>query len=240
MNNMKFSGAGTIPAGEYNDIACSGATKVNGNVTCKSFSASGACGCSGNIECLEDFKTSGSISVDGDVKCSGNFKCSGSAKLKNVNADDIRISGSLSATSLQGKSINISGGIRINGDVEGENVNISGGGSIEGLLNAEIVSIKTGESLHIGSIGGTQIRVEENVGSGDLRIFGFTFKNKVKNSKLTTESVEGDEIYLENTEANVVRGKNVIIGTNCKINRVEYSGTYECHETSTVKETVKL
>ncbi len=239
MNNMKFSGAGTVPAGEYNDIACSGATKVSGDIACRSFSVSGACGGSGNIECLEDFKTSGSTSIDGDVKCGGSFKCSGSARLKNVSAGEIKISGSLSAADLHGTSISISGGIRISGDVEGENVNISGGGNIDGLLNGEHIYVQTGENLHIGSIGGTHIRIEENIGSGNLIIFGFTIKNKVRNGKLTTDSIEGDEIYLENTVAKEVRGKNVVIGPDCKIGRLEYSDSYECDENSTVKEIIK-
>ena len=57
----------------------------------------------------------------------------------------------------------------------------------------------------------------------------FFFKkviDKMFNSKgeLTTELIEGDEIYLENTNAKIVRGNNITIGEGCNIGLIEYRG----------------
>ncbi|MCL6576409.1 hypothetical protein [Kyrpidia sp.] len=37
------------------------------------------------------------------------------------------------------------------------------------------------------------------------------------------ETIEGDDIYLENTRARVVRGTRVQIGPGCQIGLLEYS-----------------
>ena len=42
--DYKFSGAGTIPAGEYEAVKVSGAAKLAGDVRCTSLSASGSFG----------------------------------------------------------------------------------------------------------------------------------------------------------------------------------------------------
>ncbi len=240
MANLKFAGAGTVPAGEYEKISISGSGRITGDFSCESFSASGSCGGSGNIDCKGDFKVAGSAHIDGNIKCGGALKCSGSCTLGNISAEEVGISGSCKADRVYGTCVRISGGIRISGDLEGEEVKISGGGNIDGLLNAEKLSIVTGGNLNVGSIGGTQIRVEKSISGGELVIFGIRIMNNSKNGKLTTESIEGDEIYLENTNAEVVRGKRVTIGCDCKIGRVEYTESYSCDESSVVGESIQL
>ena len=62
------------------------------------------------------------------------------------------------------------------------------------------------------------------------------------NSKgeLTTELIEGDEIYLENTNAKIVRGNNITIGEGCNIGLIEYSGEINISSESIVKEQKKI
>ncbi len=43
---------------------------------------------------------------------------------------------------------------------------------------------------------------------------------------LQTSIVEGDDIYLEHTIAEVVRGNNVTIGPGCEISVVEYHTSF--------------
>ncbi len=52
--------------------------------------------------------------------------------------------------------------------------------------------------------------------------------------------IEGDEIFLENTKANVVRGKRVTIGSGCEIERVEFQDEFRVDEKSIVKEHKKM
>jgi len=56
---------------------------------------------------------------------------------------------------------------------------------------------------------------------------------------LDVEAVEGDELDLEWTVAEVVRGRVVKLGPGCKIGRVEYSESLEVSPQAEVREEVK-
>jgi hypothetical protein len=55
-----------------------------------------------------------------------------------------------------------------------------------------------------------------------------------------TESVEGDNIYLEGTTTKVVRGNNVIIGKGCYVEKVEYSGEIKIIDGGIVEKQVRV
>ena len=46
-------------------------------------------------------------------------------------------------------------------------------------------------------------------------------------NKLTVDIIEGDDIYLENTHAKVVRGNNITLGPGCEIELVEYKNDFK-------------
>ena len=48
--------------------------------------------------------------------------------------------------------------------------------------------------------------------------------------------IEGDDIHLENTIADTVRGKRIAIGPGCRIGTVEYTETLSVHDDAEVKE----
>ena len=58
--DMKVSGSGSIPGGEYENVRISGSGKCHGNIKCISFHASGSAHCAGSVECTEEFHVSGS------------------------------------------------------------------------------------------------------------------------------------------------------------------------------------
>jgi cytoskeletal protein CcmA (bactofilin family) len=60
------------------------------------------------------------------------------------------------------------------------------------------------------------------------------------NKILTSNIIEGDLIYLENTNAKIVRGKNVTIGAGCKIELVEYKESFKKDEKSVVDKYNKI
>ena len=86
----------------------------------------------------------------------------------------------------------------------------------------------------VGSIGGSQVSVTQGSATGLLS----SILKSV--GKLTTESIEGDEIELSNVEADIVRGGRVTIHSGCKIGRVEYSEYCSIDETSVVESCVKV
>lgn len=52
--------------------------------------------------------------------------------------------------------------------------------------------------------------------------------------------IEGDDIYLENTKADIVRGNKVKIGPGCQIGVVEYRDDFTHDSKALVKITTKI
>lgn len=114
------------------------------------------------------------------------------------------------------------------GDCNAEIFNLEGGFTIDGMLNADILRINLYWPSKVNEIGGSEITVKR---SGKISFLGI--KNRIMpegKNELTVDVIEGDDVYLENTIANVVRGNNVTIGSGCKIELVEYKNDFKMHE----------
>jgi len=216
-NDMHISGSGTIAAGEYGSIHVSGSGKINGSVSCTDLHCSGSAKADGDIVCSGDIKCSGSFHCSGNIE-TGSISCSGAAKINGaIKANTIKASGAVKAS-----------------DMEAERIVISGGCGVSGLMNAETVEINLGGKCSVGSIGCGKLTVKLGAGSGWLWL------GHRRDDLLEVGTIEGDEIELENTTADIVRGKNVIIGKNCSIKTVEYSGNLTVDGESTVKQQTKI
>lgn len=206
--NLKISGSGTVPAGEYDAVKVSGAARLVGDVRCASFSASGSFWGSGSIDCSGSVHFSGSASVDGSV-FAGELKASGAFKCKGLRGGDLRVSGSA----------------RVEGDMEGDSILVSGSINCCGLVNADRIEIHIGGACSAGSMGGSEIRIYSENRSGGLSriLFG-----KIQHGTMSvTESIEGDNVYLEYVNCPSVTGRNVTIGPGCRIDSVQYSEKVE-------------
>ncbi len=233
--DIKISGSGTAGGGKYADVTISGSGRINGDVECVEFKTSGSSKVVGNLK-AETIKISGSARVEGDIEV-GEMKVSGSSHVVGqVKGQSIKISGSTHIEgNLYGEEVSVSGSVNIGKDCEAESFKASGNFKIQGLLNAGEVNINLGGKSSVKEIGGEHIEVRVSV------MDNFFFKkviDKMFNSQgeLTTELIEGDEIYLENTNAKIVRGKNITIGEGCNIALLEYSGDINISNESTVKE----
>ncbi len=211
--SLKISGSGTGSGGVYSEISISGSGKVTGDVEAEQIRVSGSGHFEGNVK-ADRFAGSGSFAVDGNLQAK-ECKCSGAGRIGGaVRVAELHVSGSMKIEgSVKGGEIHLSGGGRFGSDVEAERFRSSGSLNISGLLNADKVEIAFGDNCRVREIGGEQIIV--TLGSCGFLGFG--------RGILQTESIEGDEIYLEATHAGVVRGKRVTIGPGCRIDHVEYS-----------------
>lgn len=154
--NYTFSGAGTIPGGEYEKVRVSGSAKLAGDVRCSSFSASGALGGSGSIDCSGAVHVSGSTSVDGPISVS-----------------ELRASGAFKCRGLRGGQLHTAGAVRVDGDMEADSIRIAGGVNCSGLISADDVEIQINSNCHAQSIGGSNIRILPGNGIGNgFRFFG--------------------------------------------------------------------
>jgi cytoskeletal protein CcmA (bactofilin family) len=167
--------------------------------------------------------------VEGDVECTklkvmGNLNIRGQLKSK-----EVRIMGTSEIEgNCQCEDMRLTGDVRIQGDCSAESFRSSGGFTIDGLLNAGRIEIRPYGPAKVSEIGGDSIRVKL-----PFRVFS-GYKT------LTVDVIEGDEIHLEQTKANIVRGNKVYVGHGCEINSVEYKEDFQQSKKSTVGQATKV
>jgi hypothetical protein len=76
-------------------------------------------------------------------------------------------------------------------------------------------------------------RVGVELGKVGERV-GYAFAGHLSGC-VEADTIEGDEIFLENTHARIVRGKKITIGEGCEIEMVEYSESLEVSPKARVK-----
>ncbi len=144
------------------------------------------------------------VRITGESIIQGNLECSrmrvvGQIQvLGNVQSDEVKVVGQMS----------------VQGNCSCESFHARGAFSIGGLLNAGDISVKLFGPCEAKEIGCEHIAVRRT-----LRGFG-------DHKRLTVDVIEGDDIHLESTRANVVRGKRVVIGPRCEIGLVEYQDEF--------------
>ncbi|SHI23259.1 Polymer-forming protein, partial [Sporobacter termitidis DSM 10068] len=224
--DIRINGSGSTGGGAYDSVIIRGTGKVAGDLSCNVFQISGSGSVDGNLE-VEDGKISGSGSIDGDLKAA-KFRISGSGKIiGSVKAGEFIVSGA--GTVLKGveaQSVKIEGSAKIGLDCNAESFDADGGFEIGGLLNADEVKIRIyGMKSKVREIGGGKITVTMGPAHG-FNIVRTIVSMGILNPALETDTIEGDEINLENTTAKVVRGNSVTIGSGCNIGLVEYKDHY--------------
>jgi len=237
--SASVSGSGSLSGGTYTRISISGSGKVNGDVLVEELKISG----SGKVNGRTD---AGQISVSGSASFSDSLtadelRVSGVGKVEGqVRAKELKCSGSFKASGgITSDYIKLSGHLRSGGDVEADIFRASGGFDIDGLLSADKVEIHLGGRCSAREIGGERIEVQRASSSllaGLVRILGVNSGI----SKLETRVIEGDDVLLEDTTADVVRGKRIEIGSGCRIGTVEYAERLHVQEDAVVKEQKKV
>lgn len=232
-DNLIINGSGSYPGGRYEKISIRGEGTIVNDVECSAFNVYGT------SEAAENVKT-GTVKIMGEAKVKGNLEAeetvvmgtmtvNGKAKL-----EKIKIFGLLEVgEALSGEQATIKGSISVNGDVEYETFDSSGGFEIKGLLTADTirVGLRFGQST-AEEIGGGKITITKKKNS--LLPFGKEI------GSLTAKVIEGDEIQLENTTADIVRGNNVKIGPGCQIGLVEYRNDLTHDPGSSIKIMTKI
>ncbi|WP_042454605.1 hypothetical protein [Neobacillus dielmonensis] len=213
--DLKINGSGNYPGGRYDKVSIRGEATIENYVECTVFNTYGT------AEVLEGVRTD-SIKIIGESEISGNMEAGDMLIMGNMAIEGsavvhkMKVLGTLSVGErLQGETANVKGSVSVKGDVEYETFILKGGFEIKGLLNADHIEV----GLHFGEstaeeIGGEKIKIKKKS----------SFLPFVKDTGfLTAKVIEGDDVSLENTKAEIVRGKFVKIGKGCEIGTVEYS-----------------
>ncbi|MCL2147949.1 MAG: hypothetical protein FWH47_01220 [Methanomassiliicoccaceae archaeon] len=166
----------------------------------------------------------GTASIEGDLECEemaldGVCRFKGRVRVKGMASVDgiCKVSGSMEVEDI------ILDGKLIAASLTAENARLNGSVNLEGTFNAGTLELKFHGSSKVREVVGGRISVRRGKSA---RCFH-------------ADAIEGDDIDIERTKADVVRGDSVSIGPGCVIGRVEYRGTLEVHPKAFVRESVK-
>ena len=180
--------------------------------------------------CYKDVNIEGVGTVEGDIECDSCMMKGVATIHGSIHAKTVHVEGK---TSIRGnlacETLLLLGQIKIDGKCEAETFTGTGSYTVTDLLNAGEIHVKTQGLSKVGEIGAESIRIEKEPGR--------TLFSRWKT--LSVETIEGDDIYLENTRASVVRGRNVVIGKGCDVDLVEYETLFQKHDGSIVRKQSK-
>ncbi|MCY8032867.1 hypothetical protein [Bacillus sonorensis] len=229
-NNLKINGSGSAAGGTYHNVVIRGEGTIGAGLDCLKFRSYGSSVLSGDAK-VQSFDVHGETEVGGRLKAD-RAKIYGTADIVgDADIGEAAVRGVISiGGNMAGDMCDIKGTIAVKSDCEAERFTLNGSLELNGLLNAGEIDIvlRFGQSS-VGEIGGTVIKVKNKRG---------LFK---KNSRfLSAQVIEGDDIYLENTTAGIVRGNRVHIGPGCRIHTVEYKSDYQVSPKADVKENQQI
>jgi len=239
--SVSISGSGKLGGGEYARVSISGSGRIDGDLVAEELRISGSGKVSGRTEAGQ-IAVSGSAGF-GDAVVAEEMRVSGSTRVAgSVEAKELTCSGSFRAEGdVSAEYLKSSGGMRVTGDVESDIFKASGGFEIDGLLSADKVEIHLGGRCSVREIGGEKIHVLRPSSLGGAFLLGLA---KILGgggpAELRATQIEGDEIHLENTIADIVRGKKVGIGPGCKIGTVEYADSLDVDDDASVGKELKV
>lgn len=247
---IKIAGNGVIGEGEYSKVKVMGSAKSTGHVVADEIQIMGNANFDGNVEggtctihgnahivgdvAIVKLKVNGDLYVEGDCKVqelivNGKVEISGLVEGKNV----VTRGGLILNKPFKAKTLKIYGELRTPTDVSVEEVIVEGKIQCEGLLSAESITVHSCAHSYCKEIGATKIVVEKP-------IYHLLWLSYHKKNVFTCETMEADEMKLENVEAKVARGRNIDLVDHCDIHTVEYSKSFSKSENSVVRDLVKV
>jgi Integral membrane protein CcmA involved in cell shape determination len=219
-NHVKIVGEGVIEGDtDCNRLKCVGTLEVNGSVAAEQMSIVGTSDIKGRLQ-------------GGTLKTSGTVTIGGTTRLRELN-----IAGAIeSKDDVYSEQIKLKGMLQTAGDCEAETFTARGIFQIGGLLNAGQLTVRLYRDCSAHEIGGGQIIIRKARLLHPLSLFFKPFSS----ARLKVSILEGDHIYLENTIADIVRGKHIVIGPGCEIGLVEYKEHLEQRKDAVVREKRKV
>ncbi|MDR9749509.1 hypothetical protein RJQ12_29440 [Paenibacillus taichungensis] len=210
-HDISIIGDGSSSGGVYGKVKVVGDSSFNDNLFC------------------DQFKCTGTSVIYGSLK-STDIKITGTLTLKerSVVGSDEQEGNHASNLYAKAEHMKVVGELHVSGDCQVENMKLNGRFTITGTLSAESMTLKIMGPSEVKEMGGSIISVKNSRGK---LLEGLFTGNK---SILKADLIEGDEIELENTEAEVVRGDKIKIGPGCRIGTVEYRSSLQIHPQSEV------
>lgn len=169
----------------------------------------------------------------------------GETEFKNkVTAHKVKITGTASFNkSLKSNKIVVNGTLSVKEKVEAEVFKSKGAFNIL-TLNAGVIEIIPEGTCEVKEMGAENVTVLRKSNEDYWHVMNLVFplyrKVKVMDDMLTADLIEADNIYIENTIASIVRGKNVHIGPGCRVEQVEYINSYREDKNAVVQKNFQI
>ncbi len=237
LKSIKVSGSGVVGGGYYDVVEGSGSVRIDGDLVAQSVDISGSVTTEGGVRSAR-MRIAGKAAVNGDVdvlegRTSGSFRIGGSLNVKN----GAQFSGSLTVGGdLTGMRVHGSGSLQVGREIALDRLEWSGAVNCPGLVSADAVDIRLSGSSVVGELAGSVIQIGTSPSSESW----WGWINWSRKRKMSAGEISGDDLRLECTDARLVRGDRVIIGRECRIQRVEYRQSLDIHEESSVGERIKV
>lgn len=230
--NLKVMGETQSNGGSFDKVRIMGECSVSGSIDAQSCKVMGECTVSGDLS-SGYLRNMGEVTVGGrlaaeESRLMGETQVNGSCALKQSS-----IYGELTvAKDLSGEELKVHGMLNVAGNASLETLIMRGGIKVGGLLNCDQIDIilKINAENDVKEIGAGSVSIKKRR----------SFFSRAPITPFRADSIEGDHVSLEFTEAKVVRGVNVEIADGCTIERVEYSGSYKTSGKIKVGEVVHL
>jgi len=170
----------------------------------------------------------GVCTVEGDlkadtIKIDGVCSCNGNVEAERFECDGVlTINGNLRAG-----TIDIDGVVTVNGNkIEADRIDCDGVLSVDGEISADVIDADG--KLNAKEIVGDRIRIKSYWKRGIVALlFKIGEKKSMKFSVI--DLIEGTTVELRGVRAKSVNSRDVTIGKNCRIDRVEASGELFIH-----------
>ncbi len=231
-NNLTVFADATIHGGTYNKVRVFGSADVLGDLTAQSMKVFGAAEYKGKCH-IDTLKLYGACEFEEYVEVKY-LNIKGACEFNDdVKVDLLKIYGAVefNKTIFRCNEVKVYGQATVS-NLEADYIYINGHVDCSEQLNGEKIEIATHQGSKIKEMVGTNITVKPN-----RKWFVHVKSNTSKEVEIDT--IEGDEIYLENVVSKAVRGNKITIGPNCKIDLVEYHESCNIKDENGVKQVEK-
>ncbi len=258
-DSLKASGSGKVNGQvKASEIKVSGQMNVEGNVLVQELKVSGSCKAKGSIQCLNgvkvsgylkseqnlvahELKVSGKLSTAGRVEVS-DFQVSGKYNSETLIVQQGQISGMATIKkSLSAHQLNVSGILVVGDTIEAEQIKVTGRLTCEGFINAEKVELEGKSGSTFNEIGASEVKIIRYPTGHPINSVIFSMINGVSemfgaSRKVSGNLIEADHVYVEAARIKKISGHDIVIGPDCVIDEIEYTGTLMVDKESTVKQ----
>jgi len=239
--DLKYLGKMTSPGGVYKRVNFEGEVTIDGDLDCLEIKVNGILNEKGSLK-LNTGKINGYAAVNGnmeanDININGELKVDGNISVKKIVSNGKLVS----KGEISSEEMDINGELKVNGNCEAETFNLKGVFNIEETLNADDITVNLYGPSETKEIGGSKIHVQKGGDNKLMEILTAILSplNFYK-AHLKADTIEGDDVYLEHTTAQVVRGNTVSIGDGCEIDLVEYRTDFKKTQGASVLKDVKV